>query len=71
MPYLFCAEPGKEHEATSHAEQENYRLLGETVLIVKGKLIGGLSRCDRCGTPLKKGNPACLVTAFPSYFAAD
>jgi hypothetical protein len=71
MPYLFCAEHGKEHEATSQAEQENYRLLGETVLIVKGRLISGPWRCDRCGTRLKKGNPACLVTAFSSLFAVD
>ena len=31
MPHLFCAEHGK----------ENYRWFGETVLIVRGRLISG------------------------------
>jgi hypothetical protein len=71
MPRLYCTEHGKEHEATCHEEQENYRLLGETVLIVKGTLTSGPWRCDRCNTRLTKGNPAYLVTAFSRHFAEE
>jgi hypothetical protein len=71
MPYLFCAEHGKEHEASCKDEQENYRLLGETVLVVSGTLISGPWRCDRCNAPLKRSQKAWLVTAFPRHFAED
>jgi len=70
MPYLFCAKHGKEHEAKAREEQENYRQFGETVLIVKGTLINGPWRCDRCNTTLKRGKLACLMTAFPRSITA-
>jgi hypothetical protein len=71
MPYLFCKQHGKEHVARSKEEQDNYRLLGETVLIVRGTLISGPWRCDRCNAPLKRRQKAWLVTAFPRHFAED
>ena len=71
MPYLFCAEHGREEEAECEAEQENYLLLGEAVLVVTGSLISGPWRCDRCDGPLKKGEPAFVVTGFSHHFASD
>jgi hypothetical protein len=71
MPYLFCEPHGQEHEATSLEEQENYRLLGEAVLIVSGALNSGSWYCDRCQTRLKKGQTAYLMTAFPNHFAEE
>lgn len=69
MPYLFCEEHGREHEATSQEEQDNYRLLGETVLIVSAPLKSPSWRCDRCNVRLRRGNTAWLVTAFPRPMA--
>ena len=33
-------------------DQENYRWFGETVLIVRGRLISGGWQCDKCNAPL-------------------
>src|SRR5208337_646927 len=71
MPYLFCQEHGRQHEAICEAEQDNYRLLGETVLIVTGPLKGGPFHCDRCNVRLKKGQPAWLMTPFPRHITED
>jgi hypothetical protein len=65
MPRLYCAEHGKEHEFRCQEEQENYRWLGETVLIARGQLISAPWRCDRCHAPLRRCHKAWLVTAFP------
>ena len=65
MPYLFCKEHGQEHESRCQEEQENYRWLGETVLIVKGTLKGGPWQCTCCSAPLKRSQKAWLMTAFP------
>ena len=71
MPRLYCQEHGREHEARSESEHKNYRMLGETVLIVTGPLKTSSWRCDSCNARLKKGARAYLVTAFPHHFTAD
>ena len=48
-------------------EQENYRRLGESVLIVKGTLTGGPWKCYTCNITLRRGKRACLMTAFPVF----
>jgi hypothetical protein len=70
MPYLFCAEHGKQHQSRCQAEQENYRCFGETVLIVHGTLFSGPWQCDRCNEPLWRGQEAWLITAFPRSVTA-
>ena len=48
MPRLYCEEHGREHEAVCETEHENYRRLGETVLIVSGssaRMASGLKDC--------------------------
>ena len=65
MPHLFCEEHGREHEETYEAEQEDYRFLGETVLVVTGPLKSPSDRCDRCRTRLRRGQRGYVVTAFP------
>jgi hypothetical protein len=69
MAYLFCEEHGREHEAETRSSQEHYRREGETVLAVKGRLISGPWRCDRCNAVLKRGRPAWLFAAFPRWVA--
>jgi hypothetical protein len=69
MPYLFCKAHGQEHDATCRQEQENYRQLGETVMVVSGKLHSGSWMCDRCSLELSMGATAYLMTAYPRYFA--
>lgn len=71
MPYLFCKTHGRQHDASCRQEQENYRQLGETVLVVSGKLTSGPWQCDRCDAGLEEGTTAYLMTAFPSHFAAE
>jgi hypothetical protein len=67
MPRLYCEEHGREQEADTSRNQELYRQEGESVLIVKGRLISGPWRCDRCNATLTKGTLACLLTAFPGW----
>lgn len=69
MPYLFCETHGQEQEAESIAQQDEYRELGETVLIVSGRLISGPWQCDRCQAPLGKGRTAHLHVSFSRSFA--
>jgi hypothetical protein len=69
MPHLFCTTHGEKHGASCREDQEEYRRLGETVVIVRGTLISGPWHCDRCNARLKKGDTAWLMTAFPSYYA--
>ena len=71
MPYLFCEEHGREQEAISQEEQDSYRWLGETVLIVSGPLKSPSWRCDRCNVRLRRGSRAWLVTAFPRHYAQE
>jgi hypothetical protein len=71
MPYLFCDEHGREEQATCEAEQDDYRLLKEAVLMVTGPLRTGPFHCDRCNALLKKGQPAWLMVTFTSYFAQE
>jgi hypothetical protein len=71
MPYLFCDTHGQEHEKSCRDSQEEYRMLGETVVMVRGRLISGPWQCDCCGTRLDRGNSASLITAFPSHFADE
>jgi hypothetical protein len=66
MPYLYCKEDGLRHEANSAAHQEEYREIGESVLIVKGRLISGPWRCDSCNAVLKKGDLAHFHAAYPA-----
>ena len=70
MPYLFCAEHGHGHESRCQEEQENYRWLGETVLIVMGTLKSGPWQCSCCNAPLKRRQKAWLMTAFPRSMTA-
>jgi hypothetical protein len=67
MPRLYCHQHGQEHEAATKARQEFYRQEGETVVIIKGRLIDGPFLCDRCNAELKEGDPACLASAFPRW----
>jgi hypothetical protein len=71
MPRLYCEEHGREHESRCQEEQDNYRLLGETVLMVSGTLISGPWNCDRCNVRMKKGSRAWLMTAFLRCFAEN
>jgi hypothetical protein len=64
MPYLFCDGHGREHEATCEEEQESYRWLDETVLIVSGPLKSPSWRCHQCHVRMRRGARAVLVTAF-------
>jgi hypothetical protein len=67
MSYLYCAADGRIHENRVISQEELYREEGESVLIVKGILKRGPWRCDKCNLPLRKGDPACLLSAFPRY----
>jgi hypothetical protein len=67
MTYLYCAVHGRGHENRTIDQQERYREAGECVLIVKGRLISGPHRCDKCNTSLKRGDDATLLSAFPRH----
>jgi hypothetical protein len=67
MPYLYCAADGRIHENRAIGQQELYREEGESVLIVRGILKSGPWRCDKCNAQLRKGDPACLLSAFSRY----
>ena len=69
MPYLFCQEHGQGHAARAAEQRENYRLLGESVLIASGTLITGPWACDSCNATLRRGKRAYLMTAFPRHVA--
>ncbi len=71
MPYLFCKTHGQEHAASCQQDQENYRQLGETVMVVSGKLRSGSWLCDRCNVALRMGATAYLMTAYPRHFAGE
>jgi hypothetical protein len=71
MPYLFCKTHGRMHDASCQQEQENYRQLGETVMIVSGTLNSGPWLCDKCNAELNKGTTAYLMTAYPRHFAEE
>lgn len=62
-PCRICSAPS--HESRCQEDQENYRWFGETVLIVRGRLISGGWQCDKCNAPLNRGHKAWLMTAFP------
>ena len=47
--------------------QADIRRDGESVLIVKGKLISGPWRCDSCNAELHKGCTAYLYAAYPRH----
>jgi hypothetical protein len=64
MPYLFCEQHGREHEARCEEEQGSYRWLGETVLIISGPLKSPSWRCDECHVRMRRGSQAWLVAAF-------
>ena len=65
--HQHIAEPG---HAGAFEDQENYRWFGETVLIVRGRLISGGWQCDKCNAPLNRGHKAWLMTAFPRSMTA-
>lgn len=67
MPYLFCRKHGPDHEAGTSAMQAELHDLGESVLIVEGRLTSGGWRCDSCHAHLVKGRRAWLKTAFPAH----
>lgn len=67
MPYLFCEEHGQAREADSRTYQEHYDELGESVLIVSGRLKTGPWLCDRCNATIPRGGTAYLVTGFPRW----
>lgn len=67
MARLFCEHDGLEYEERVIRQASIYRQEGESILIVKGKLISGGWLCDRCNAPLGKGKPAYLATAFPRW----
>lgn len=65
MPWLLCAEHGRECESGVQSRQDKIRREGESVLIVKGRLISGPWRCDDCNAELKKGATAWLYVPYP------
>jgi hypothetical protein len=71
MPYRFCPEHGREHKARCLEDQENYRRFGEAVLIISGPLNSPSHHCHSCNVRLRRGQRACLVTAFPCLTPED
>jgi hypothetical protein len=69
MAWLYCTVHGRGHENRTIASQEEYRREGESVLIVHGTLTSGPHRCDKCNAPLKRGDAAMLMTAFPRFLS--
>src|SRR5262249_37651622 len=60
---------GRGHEACVIGLEEQYRQEGESVLILRGKLISGQWRCGACNARLCTGATACLIAAFPRWIA--
>jgi hypothetical protein len=67
MAWLYCTVHGRGHENRVIAQQEEYRREGESVLFVHGTLKAGPHRCDKCNAPLKRGDAAMLMAAFPRF----
>lgn len=67
MARLYCEDHGKEHEARVIGQASTYCQEGESILIVKGKLVSGGWLCDRCNVPLGKADQAYLLTVFPQW----
>ena len=67
MAWLYCAAHGRECESAVKRRQADIRRDGESVLIVKGKLISGPWRCDSCNAELHKGCTAYLYAAYPRH----
>jgi hypothetical protein len=67
MARLYCAADGRERESAVKRRQADIRREGESVLIVKGKLISGPWRCDDCNAELNKGRTAYLHAAWPRH----
>ena len=67
MPHLYCEKHGREHKARTSERQELYRQEGESVLIVKDRLISGPWLCDSCNAVLKRGTLAYLCIAYPRF----
>ena len=65
MARLYCATHGRACERGVKRRQPDIRREGESVLIVKGKLISGPWRCDDCNQFLKAGcsGPRNLASA--------
>ena len=59
--------PRQGARADAAGNQRRYREEGETVLIVRGRLISGPWLCDRCNAELDAGMVAWLVSAFPRW----
>ena len=66
MAKLYCEKHGRRYEAAIVEGQAAIREDGESVLVVKGKLISGPWRCDHCNAVLRKGKTAYLGEAFPA-----
>src|SRR5262249_51307118 len=62
-----CAADGRERESAVKRRQADIRREGESVLIVKGKLISGPWRCDHCNSELNEGGTAYLHAAYPRH----
>ena len=71
MPHLYCEMHGREQEARCEADQNNYRLLGETLLLVSGSMKTASLRCNRCNIRLRRFQPGWLVTAFSRHSADE
>jgi hypothetical protein len=67
MADLYCARHGRECESAVQAREPLIREDGESVVIVKGKLISGPWRCDRCNAVLERGRTAYLYAAWPRW----
>ena len=67
MARRYCERRGREHEARVGGRASIYCHEGETILIVKGKLLSGGWLCDRCNASLGKGSQACLLIVFPRW----
>ena len=67
MTWLYCAAHGRECERAVKRRQADIRREGESVLIVRGKLISGPWRCDHCNAELKDGATAYLHAAYPRH----
>ena len=65
MARLYCTTHGRECESAVKRRQADIRREGESVLIVKGKLISGPWRCDSCNAELNEGATAYLYAAYP------
>jgi hypothetical protein len=68
MPRLYCAEHGREREADVASHHAFYRQEKEFVLVANGTLTSGPWLCDRCSSQLVAGDPAWLISSFPSHF---